>query len=201
MITLFLSALLASVPSTGNITAQADTVNRYVIDGEHVSNFDGTQLAGKSIASYDIVTSQEKNKVVLNHIIHLVTPVNPEAKQENNILNSFFRNDEDHYSDMTKTTTVSDGLVTIKTVGKTENGETRTTTVCHQYGNGATVNILPEPSELMLVIDGEKVTKEEFQKLKPSDIKSMTILKGEPAVKLWGPEAANGVVEVNTNKK
>ena len=201
MITLFLSALLASVPSTGNITAQADTVNRYVIDGEHVSNFDGTQLAGKSIASYDIVTSQEKNKVVLNHIIHLVTPANPEAKQENDILDSFFGNDEDHYSDMTKTTTVSDGLVTIKTVGKTENGGMQTTTVCHQYGNGATVNILPEPSELMLVIDGEKVTKEEFQKLKPSDIKSMTILKGEPAVKLWGPESANGVVEVNTNKK
>lgn len=201
MITLILSALLASVPSTGNITAQADTVNRYVIDGEHVSNFDGTQLAGKSIASYDIVTSQEKNKVVLNHIIHLVTPANPEAKQENDILDSFFGNDEDHYSDMTKTTTVSDGLVTIKTVGKTKNGGTQTTTVRHQYGNGATVNILPESSELMLVIDGEKVTKEEFQKLKPSDIKSMTILKGEPAVKLWGPESANGVVEVNTNKK
>lgn len=201
MITLFLSALLASVPSTGNITAQTDTVNRYVIDGEHVSNFDGTQLAGKSIASYDIVTSQEKNKVVLNHIIHLVTPANPEAKQENDILDSFFGNDEDHYSDMTKTTTVSDGLVTIKTVGKTKNGGTQTTTVRHQYGNGATVNILPEPSELMLVIDGEKVTKEEFQKLKPSDIKSMTILKGEPAVKLWGPESANGVIEVNTNKK
>ena len=130
-----------------------------------------------------------------------MTPANPEAKQENDILDSFFGNDEDHYSDMTKTTTVSDGLVTIKTVGKTKNGGTQTTTVSHQYGNGATVNILPEPSELMLVIDGEKVTKEEFQKLKPSDIKSMTILKGEPAVKLWGPESANGVVEVNTNKK
>lgn len=199
MITLFLSALLASVPSTGNITAQADTVNRYVIDGEHVSNFDGTQLAGKSIASYDIVTSQEKDKVVINHIIHLDTS----AKSVNDVSGFSGDGTEDHYVDMTKTTSMSDSVITITIDGTILGGlpAKRIKRKGIEIYNPSLIGLPTEPSELMLVIDGEKVTKEEFQKLKPSDIKSMTILKGEPAVKLWGPEAANGVVEVNTNKK
>ena len=67
--------------------------------------------------------------------------------------------------------------------------------------NPSPIGLPTELSELMLVIDGEKVTMEEFQKLKPTDIKSITVLKGEPAAKRWGTEAVNGVIEVNTNKK
>ena len=213
MITLFLSALLASVPSTGNITAQADTVNRYVIDGEPVSNFNGTQLAGKSIASYDIVTSKEKDKVVINHIIYLDTS----AKPVNDVSGFSGDGTEDHYVDMTKTTSMSDSVITITIDGRILGGlpakrikRKGMEIVIHhplypcipaKRIKRKGMEIYNQLSELMLVIDGEKVTKEEFQKLKPSDIKSMTILKGEPAVKLWGPEAANGVVEVNTNKK
>ena len=221
MITLFLSALLASVPSTGNISAQADTVNRYVIDGEPVSNFNGTQLAGKSIASYDIVTSKEKDKVVINHIIYLDTS----AKPVNDVSGFSGDGTEDHYVDMTKTTSMSDSVITITIDERILGGlpakrikRKGMEIVIHhplypcipakrlkikgmEIYNPSPIGLPTELSELMLVIDGEKVTKEEFQKLKPSDIKSMTILRGEPAVKLWGPEAANGGVEVNTNKK
>ena len=199
MITLFLSALLASVPSTGNISAQADTVNRYVIDGEPVSNFNGTQLAGKSIASYDIVTSKEKDKVVINHIIHLDTS----AKPVNDVSGFSGDGTEDHYVDMTKTTSMSDSVITITIDGTILGGlpAKRIKRKGIEIYNPSPIGLPTELSELMLVIDGEKVTMEEFQKLKPTDIKSITVLKGEPATKLWGTEAVNGVIEVNTNKK
>lgn len=199
MITLFLSALLASVPSTGNISAQADTVNRYVIDGEPVSNFNGTQLAGKSIASYDIVTSKEKDKVVINHIIHLDTS----AKPVNDVSGFSGDGTEDHYVDMTKTTSMSDSVITITIDGTILGGlpAKRIKRKGIEIYNPSPIGLPTELSELMLVIDGEKVTMEEFQKLKPTDIKSITVLKGEPAAKLWGTEAVNGVIEVNTNKK
>ncbi len=199
MITLFLSALLASVPSTGNISAQADTVNRYVIDGEPVSNFNGTQLAGKSIASYDIVTSKEKDKVVINHIIHLDTS----AKPVNDVSGFSGDGTEDHYVDMTKTTSMSDSVITITIDGTILGGlpAKRIKRKGMEIYNPSPIGLPTELSELMLVIDGEKVTMEEFQKLKPTDIKSITVLKGEPAAKLWGTEAVNGVIEVNTNKK
>lgn len=199
MITLFLSALLASVPSTGNISAQADTVNRYVIDGEPVSNFNGTQLAGKSIASYDIVTSKEKDKVVINHIIHLDTS----AKPVNDVSGFSGDGTEDHYVDMTKTTSMSDSVITITIDGRILGGlpAKRIKRKGMEIYNPSPIGLPTELSELMLVIDGEKVTMEEFQKLKPTDIKSITVLKGEPAAKLWGTEAVNGVIEVNTNKK
>lgn len=199
MITLFLSALLASVPSTGNISAQADTVNRYVIDGEPVSNFNGTQLAGKSIASYDIVTSKEKDKVVINHIIHLDTS----AKPVNDVSGFSGDGTEDHYVDMTKTTSMSDSVITITIDGTILGGlpAKRLKRKGMEIYNPSPIGLPTELSELMLVIDGEKVTMEEFQKLKPTDIKSITVLKGEPAAKLWGTEAVNGVIEVNTNKK
>ncbi len=106
----------------------------------------------------------------MNHIIHL----GASAEQENNTFDSFSGDGtEDHYVDMTKTTSVSDSVP---------------------------IGLPSDLSELILVIDGEKVTMEEFQELKPSDIKSMTILKGEPAIKIWGAEAVNGVIEVKTNK-
>lgn len=199
MITLFLSALLASVPSTGNISAQADTVNRYVIDGEPVSNFNGTQLAGKSIASYDIVTSKEKDKVVINHIIHLDTS----AKPVNDVSGFSGDGTEDHYVDMTKTTSMSDSVITITIDGTILGGlpAKRIKRKGIEIYNPSPIGLPTELSELMLVIDGEKVTMEEFQKLKPTDIKSITVLKGEPAAKLWGTKAVNGVIEVNTNKK
>lgn len=199
MITLFLSALLASVPSTGNISAQADTVNRYVIDGEPVSNFNGTQLAGKSIVSYDIVTSKEKDKVVINHIIHLDTS----AKPVNDVSGFSGDGTEDHYVDMTKTTSMSDSVITITIDGTILGGlpAKRIKRKGIEIYNPSPIGLPTELSELMLVIDGEKVTMEEFQKLKPTDIKSITVLKGEPAAKRWGTEAVNGVIEVNTNKK
>lgn len=193
MLTLMLSALLASAPGTVSVEAKADTVNHYVIDGKPVSNFDGTQLAGKAIASYDITTTKEKGKVVQNHIITLAAPV----EKQNDIFNQFFRHDDEDYSEMTKTTTVTDnGILQTTTEGTLKNGGKVTTT-------STQIVRTFEPTDFRdkkLYIDGQEATMTDFQELKPSEIKSITVLEGKAAVKVWGDDAACGVIEVKTIK-
>ena len=193
MLTLMLSALLTSAPGTVSVEAKADTVNHYVIDGKPVSNFDGTQLAGKAIASYDITTTKEKGKVVQNHIITLAAPV----EKQNDIFNQFFRHDDEDYSEMTKTTTVTDnGILKTTTEGTLKNGGKVTTT-------STQIVRTFEPTDFRdkkLYIDGQEATMTDFQELKPSEIKSITVLEGKAAVKVWGDDAACGVIEVKTIK-
>lgn len=193
MLTLLLSALLASAPGTVTVEAKADTVNHYIIDGKPVSNFDGTQLAGKAIASYDITTTKEKGKVVQNHIITLAAPV----EKQNDIFNQFFRHDDEDYSEMTKTTTVTDnGILRTTTEGTLKNGGKVTTT-------STQIVRTFEPTDFRdkkLYIDGQEATMTDFQELKPSEIKSITVLEGKAAVKVWGDDAACGVIEVKTIK-
>lgn len=193
MLTLMLSALLTSAPGTVSVEAKADTVNHYVIDGKPVSNFDGTQLAGKAIASYDITTTKEKGKVVQNHIITLAAPV----EKQNDIFNQFFIHDDEDYSEMTKTTTVTDnGILRTTTEGTLKNGGKVTTT-------STQIVRTFEPTDFRdkkLYIDGQEATMTDFQELKPSEIKSITVLEGKAAVKVWGDDAACGVIEVKTIK-
>lgn len=193
MLTLMLSALLTSAPGTVSVEAKADTVNHYVIDGKPVSNFDGTQLAGKAIASYDITTTKEKGKVVQNHIITLAAPV----EKQNDFFNQFFRHNDEDYSEMTKTTTVTDnGILRTTTEGTLKNGGKVTTT-------STQIVRTFEPTDFRdkkLYIDGQEATMTDFQELKPSEIKSITVLEGKAAVKVWGDDAACGVIEVKTIK-
>lgn len=193
MLTLLLSALLASAPGTVTVEAKADTVNHYIIDGKPVSNFDGTQLAGKAIARYYITTTKEKGKVVQNHIITLAAPV----EKQNDIFNQFFRHDDEDYSEMTKTTTVTDnGILRTTTEGTLKNGGKVTTT-------STQIVRTFEPTDFRdkkLYIDGQEATMTDFQELKPSEIKSITVLEGKAAVKVWGDDAACGVIEVKTIK-
>lgn len=193
MLTLMLSALLTSAPGTVSVEAKADTVNHYVIDGKPVSNFDGTQLAGKAIASYDITTTKEKGKVVQNHIITLAAPV----EKQNDIFNQFFRHDDEDYSEMTKTTTVTDnGILRTTTEGTLKNGGKVTTTSTQIVRTFEPIDL----RDKKLYIDGQEATMTDFKKLKPSKIKSITVLEGKAAVKVWGDDAACGVIEVKTIK-
>lgn len=199
MLTLLFSALLAAAPNTAAGSAPADTVDQYIIDGkiDLPAGFKGTQLVGMSIASYDITYSNEDGKVVRKHNITLAAQEKPGID-----MNSFFANDESDYSSMTKTTFISDNSVTITTEGTLKNGNIKhatstTTVVAPQIGTVVTSTDL---SEKTLYIDDRKATVEEFQALKPSDIKKLIILKGEKAVELYGESGRNGVIEIRTNR-
>jgi outer membrane receptor for ferrienterochelin and colicin len=53
----------------------------------------------------------------------------------------------------------------------------------------------------LILIDGEKKTKKELDALSPDQIKSVEILKGEAAIKAYGPDAKDGVIKITTKKK
>ena len=59
MNTLLITAMFASMLGSNNIGAQTDTINRYMVDGKLVYNFDGSQLESKMILSYDIKVEPE----------------------------------------------------------------------------------------------------------------------------------------------
>ena len=47
----------------------------------------------------------------------------------------------------------------------------------------------------------KRKTKKEMDALSPDQIKSVQILKGESAIKEYGPEAKDGVIKITTKKK
>lgn len=54
MLTTILSSLCALTLSGNIATAQADTLNVYMINGDKITNFDGSQLVGKTVSEYRI---------------------------------------------------------------------------------------------------------------------------------------------------
>ncbi len=66
---MFLSAVCALALNAS--VAPADTVDRYVINGAKVEKFDGSQLVGKTVSDYRVLTAtgQVNGEVVRVHMI------------------------------------------------------------------------------------------------------------------------------------
>lgn len=52
----------------------------------------------------------------------------------------------------------------------------------------------------LYLIDGKEVSKEDFSKIDPKNIKNVNILKDNTAVKKYGDKAKNGVIEITTGE-
>ncbi|MEH6760041.1 TonB-dependent receptor plug domain-containing protein [Maribacter arcticus] len=52
----------------------------------------------------------------------------------------------------------------------------------------------------LIIIDGQESIENKMKKLPANNIKTITILKDEAAVKKYGEQGNNGVIEVITNK-
>ncbi|WGD33861.1 M56 family metallopeptidase [Olleya sp. YS] len=52
----------------------------------------------------------------------------------------------------------------------------------------------------LIIIDGKEAKKGELKSLNPDDIKSMNVIKGEQAKKLYGDKGKDGVIEIKTKK-
>jgi TonB-dependent SusC/RagA subfamily outer membrane receptor len=65
---------------------------------------------------------------------------------------------------------------------------------CRVYGGADQCG--PKP---LLLIDGKRASWEGSD-LNPSEIESVEVLKGNAALRIYGPEAKNGVVQITTRK-
>ncbi|MBO6078620.1 MAG: hypothetical protein J6P66_07710 [Bacteroidaceae bacterium] len=159
MLTLLLSALIATAPNTGEISAQADTVNRYNIDRKDIPNFDGSQLVGASIVYYDILVTNENGKVIKNHLITTEKYI-----KDNNI-------------------PPATGITMIRPSNES--------IIIRETVPGAKDNVI-------YYVNDKKVDEEKVKEIKPSNIKSITVLKDKAAVEVYGEEARAGVVVITT---
>jgi len=57
------------------------------------------------------------------------------------------------------------------------------------------------PDNALIIIDGRELTQEDLKKIKPEQIASFSILKGETAIKMYGEKGKNSVILVETKKK
>ena len=69
MNTLLISALFAALSVPNDMTAPTDTINRYVIDGQTITAFDGSQLVSKTIVTYGINYKKTPEGVIREHNI------------------------------------------------------------------------------------------------------------------------------------
>ena len=190
MISALCALALCSVPYGAEARpAQTDTLDRYVIDGEDVTAFDGSQLVGKTIQSYDVSVSKSGRTV---YRVHTVTTapslsglqgklsgisLNPDALKGLEDIN-FAEIQKIGYGELEKLKEQIDDL-------KDE---------LEIYRN-ISADVMHRP---LIIVDGT-----ETGSIPDSlDISSVIVTKpGSKAALQYGDKARNGVLEINTRKK
>lgn len=152
MLTSILSAICALTLSSSVMASQADTTNVYIINGEKVTNFDGSQLVGKTVSDYRTMTSQSASNgnvsVTRTHVIRT------DGKKIASV-NSY-------------TTTVSEGSTDVAKITIIGTGDEKPVT---------TVQTMSGANGIEVYVDGKKSTVEKMGKIKPDKIASLTVYK------------------------
>jgi len=84
---------------------------------------------------------------------------------------------------------------------KTDHDDDMDIEVISEEGNGFFFINGDGDEEMLFIIDGKESKKKDMEKLDPSEIESINVLKGEKAKEKHGKKAKNGVVEITTKKK
>ncbi|MDR0422538.1 MAG: TonB-dependent receptor plug domain-containing protein [Proteiniphilum sp.] len=87
-----------------------------------------------------------------------------------------------------ETITDTDGMTVLKTEATKDGGERK---LFYRFIDG---------KRPLCIIDGAPVSEAEFQKLKPEDVKSFSVLKDKSAIESYGEAGKNGVILVETKK-
>ena len=183
MNTLLISALFVTLAGSNELAARTDTIDRYVINGQVITAFDGSQLVSKTIINYDINYKKNSDAVIKEHKITTKTP--------------------DHFMDMFDSP--ADNLPEGAKVTSTtfEGGRVTSTTIkssSPQININELAGALSGDEKPLLVVDDE-ISTGSIEDINPDDVKSMTVLKGKAAETIWGDKGKNGVIEIKTKKK
>jgi hypothetical protein len=66
----------------------------------------------------------------------------------------------------------------------------------NQKQKNVTLKDIATKNQPIYILNGKEISKEEMSKIDPKSIKSMNVLKGESAIKKYGEEGKNGVIEI-----
>lgn len=95
-----------------------------------------------------------------------------------------------------------DGAIEIQTKDSKYNPVTYDKSKSGDFPGGINIrsSVYTSPSTPLYFIDGKEATKEVFDKLDPTTIESINVLKGEKAIKKHGQKGRDGVIEIKTKK-
>ncbi len=195
MLTSILSAVCALALGSSAMTSQADTVNVYMINGEKVTNFDGSQLCGKTVSDYRIgvATNNATREVSKVHIIKTEEHVSPLKVNGVQVMGQ----DVIYVVDGVKTSSLDFIKIKQENIGSM--------TVCKagseeamEWTDDENVNVIKfeTKKENIYIIDGKQVSSDEFSKFKSNDISSMKIYKAgsEESAKWTGNKDRNVIL-------
>ena len=198
LITLFCAVLFCTAAEAQQ-DVQVKTMeayeNFYVIDGKHIENFDGSQLIGKIIKHYDmkvlpnttihnIFTTDDWVKIegaTTKTMTHVLTEEEAKARGiplNSSSMNAFMRNplvivDGEEYNGSLYE--ITDEMDYIDVYNPDDE-------VAKSYGEKGRNGVMKiytkkQVDAIVYVVDGNVVSKEEFNQLKPNDIKKIKVLK------------------------
>ena len=195
MLTSTLSAVCALALGSSAMTSQADTVNVYMINGEKVTNFDGSQLCGKTVSDYRIgvATNNATGEVSKVHIIKTEEHVSPLKVNGVQVMGQYVI----YVVDGVKTSSLDFIKIKQENIGSM--------TVCKagseeamEWTDDENVNVIKfeTKKENIYIIDGKQVSSDEFSKFKSNDISSMKIYKAgsEESAKWTGNKDRNVIL-------
>lgn len=170
--TSIIAVLCALALGTTTLSAQDHkTSDVYIINGEKVENFDGSQLEGCTISSYKIMNAANASE---SNTVHFIETTGKTVKS---ISTQVFVNG--------KPTTEED-LNSIKSVDVKEID-------IKGQGNEKTVEIW-DGDETVFVLNEKKITAEEFNNIKPNKIKKVTVKKDAATISKYGEEGKTKAV-------
>lgn len=168
MLTFILSAVCAIALGTNAIASQADTLNVYIINGETIENFDGSQLVGKTISDYKtMISSSISNGVTSVTKMHVIKTDGKQIKSASN------------YSVVT-------------------NGEISKVSIAGLDGEYslADIQVNEGAKEMEIYIDGKKSSRADMGKILPEKISSMNVYRAgsAEAIKYTGSKDKNVII-------
>lgn len=167
MLTSILSAVCAL--ALGAAPVQADTLNLYILNGEKVADFDGSQLVGKTVSDYKIMTAtSSSNGEVSVTKVHTIFTDGRQAKS-----------------------------VSVKQITTTAGNTSVSTTSVDDGQNEIPGTVTVKSSDpALVIINGKPSTREELVKMNPKHIAEMHIYKAgsKEALKYTKDETMNVIV-------
>ena len=208
MRTILLTALCAVAIGTQAKVAN-DTIDKYIIDKQPIEHFDGSQLEGKRISKYMIAYKQGKGVVEKHHVIYTGDEAGKTFTIEGNangpivvskMLGPLIIVDGKESSNEEMALIKSENVASVyvfepgSEVAKSY-GEKGSKGVIMVTTKATSVTKVVEP---LIIVDGKETSQEDFAKINSAEIANITVLKPDPAVKIWGNKGCNGVIQVTT---
>lgn len=175
MLTSILSAVCALAIGGNTITNQADTLNVYIINGEKVENFDGSQLVGKTISDYKTMTSSSTSNGITS-----ITKMHVISTDGNAV----------------KSVTHSSYLLST-------NGEINKISIVGVNGKHSAADIQAKEGakEMEVFVNGKKSTKADLSGILPERIASITVYRaGSPEAAKYTDDKEKNVLFVELKK-